>query len=550
MKPPQHSEGSGFCHRALEIAELVHAICGFLDEKGRVNLLRVSRHLHATLLPLVWEDVDFKHVLSLVPGMSVTPDDPEAHFIVFNFPTTSDITRFDVHSPFVKTLRTSHAYAINFPEEWPSFSSGSTAQPLLPNLQWLIINSRGLVDIAAVVDWIPRLLHTGLLGLEMFLLKSTGGVEHKYHPWMDSNTSFNLISQISRTCPHIEILRMFPKEIYWQDVSDCVKTWEMVGNWQHLRSLAFSGTLVHDKLLEVLGQLPRLETLSLCSDGRDWVSEHQHNMLDVPSDSFTSLRHLYLHRLNQSTMSCLCQVSALFQHLVTFVVSFESNFLINGEISNAERAGIAMQCLGQNSPHLQNLTVRTRAGDGRFAAPQSTIDKFRCMPLRYLELDGISFDLDPYLDRAESEREAGDIDISRGQLLRAGWENFLVSVPHLEALHLTQDMFELWVLELFASHLPKLRLLCGRFSLSGMAEPYSRSDWHPGTQPMILRGRLFISQSQLFDSPPPLTAEQISNAARFVARRTDESILISEQTVVQRLAQRDFRDLWKTLQPN
>ncbi|KAG8719715.1 hypothetical protein FRC09_010710 [Ceratobasidium sp. 395] len=213
-------------------------------------------------------------------------------------------------------------------------------------------------------------------------------------------------------------------------------------------------------------------------------------------------------------MSCLCQISALFRSLVTLVVSFESNFLIRGEASNAERAGITAQCLGKNSPHLQNLTVHTRAGDGRFTAPQSTIDKFGRMPLRYLALDGISFDPDPYLDHAESERETGGIDVSGDRLLRAGWTNFLVSVSHLEELHLTQGTFELWELQLFASHLPKLRLLCGRFSLNGIAELYGRADWHPATQPMVLRGRLFISRSQLFDSPPPLTAEQISNAAK------------------------------------
>ncbi|KAG8736927.1 hypothetical protein FRC12_017360 [Ceratobasidium sp. 428] len=523
MKPPQHYEGGGFCYRALEITELVHAICSFLDERSCANLLGVSRHLYAAVLPLVWEDVDFKHVLRLIPGMSMTPDDPEAHCIVFNFPTISDISRFNVHSPLVKTLRTSHAYAINFPGKWPGLSSGSTAQPLLPNLQRLIINSRGLVDVAAVVDWIPRLLHTGLLGLEMFLLKPTGDVERKYHPWMDSNTSFDLISQISRTCPHLKVLRMFPKEIYRQEVGDCAKTWKLIGNWQHLRSFTFSGTLVHNELLVALGQLPRLETLSLCSDQRDRVSEHQYNMLNVPGDSFTSLRHLYLHRLNQNTMSCLCQVSTLFRYLATLAISFESSFLASGDTLNAERANITIRCLGQNSPHLQNFTVHTRAGDGRFVTSRSTIDKFRCMPLRYLELDGIAIDLDPYLDHAESESETRSTDVPRGRLLRVGWKDFLISVPHLEELHLLQEPFKLQKLQLLASHLPKLRLLCGRFFLSGIAEPYHRADSHPATQPIVLRGRLFISQAQTFDPDPPLTVEHISNAARFVTRSTGES---------------------------
>ncbi|KAG8763287.1 hypothetical protein FRC12_008626, partial [Ceratobasidium sp. 428] len=189
----------------------------------------------------------------------------------------------------------------------------------------MIINSRSLFDVAATVDWIPRLLHTGLLGLEMFSLKPIERLEHKYHPWMDSNTSFNLIRQIARTCPQIEILRMFPKGIYRQEVGDCAKTWKMVANLQHLRSLTISGTIVHNELLVALGQLPRLETLSLCSDRKDQMPEHEQNILDVPSDSFASLRYLYLHRLGQNTISCVCRVPVLFRHLVTVVITFGSN---------------------------------------------------------------------------------------------------------------------------------------------------------------------------------------------------------------------------------
>ncbi|KAG8715439.1 hypothetical protein FRC09_016615 [Ceratobasidium sp. 395] len=336
---------------------------------------------------------------------------------------------------------------INFPEKWPGLSSGSTAQPLLPNLERVIINSRGIVDVAATVDWIPRLLHTELLGLEMFSLKPIGKLEHSYYPWMDSNTSFNLITQIARTCPQIEILSIFPKGIYRQEVEDCAKTWKMVANLQHLRSFTISGTLVHNELLVALGQLPRLETLSLCSDRKDQMPEHEQNILDVPNDSFASLRHLYLHRLGQNTMSCVCRVSALFHHLVTFAIIFESNPLGRDAI-NAERGSIATQSLGQNSPHLLGLSIHTRIGRGRFTVPWSTIDKFRCMPLRYLDLNAITFDPDSNLNRAKAESETGGTDGPEGGLLKVGWKDLLSSVPHLEELHLLREPFKLHELQL------------------------------------------------------------------------------------------------------
>ncbi|KAG8773735.1 hypothetical protein FRC12_002335, partial [Ceratobasidium sp. 428] len=296
----------------LQVPELVDTICRFLDVKTCANLLLLSRHTYIAALPIVWKDVDTKDLLRLIPGTSTTDistDDSKGNAI--HFPATRDLTRFAIHAPFVKTLRVSDSYAVDFPSRWPVSGPDATSNPLLPNLQYLVVTIPG---IAEVIGWISRLLYPGLLGLEMI---SAGASDHETistedfddetegYPWIDQDGCFELVSQVSRACPRLETLRLFPKGIAQSEEEDCIKIYNQIASLQNLRSLAFSGTIVHEELLKVLGRLPHLETLSFCTEWEEqW--EYDESPLAVSDDSFPSLRHLNLYGLDESAMSRVC----------------------------------------------------------------------------------------------------------------------------------------------------------------------------------------------------------------------------------------------------
>ncbi|KAG8702784.1 hypothetical protein FRC09_004534, partial [Ceratobasidium sp. 395] len=60
--------------RTLAIPELFALVCGFLDKNDYAACLRVSRRTFASVAPIVWEEVDLKSVLFLIPGVQVTTD--------------------------------------------------------------------------------------------------------------------------------------------------------------------------------------------------------------------------------------------------------------------------------------------------------------------------------------------------------------------------------------------------------------------------------------------------------------------------------------------
>ncbi|KAG9121295.1 hypothetical protein FRC07_002790 [Ceratobasidium sp. 392] len=515
MTSPQHS-GSKKTHRhALELPELVHIVCNFLKKQDYVNLLYLSRDTCAAVLPVVWEEVDFWPLFHLVPGTKIgvhsfSKADPG---YLVDFPHTTDLTRFDIYSPYVKTIRTSRPYLIYFPGRW--HGPGVPAQPLLPNLRHLIITTFGSVE-ADYVNWVPWFLHPGLLGLEMFSIES-GGEQNEVHSWLDQRATFYLIDQIACTCPRIEALRLFPAKIADSDVDDCAKIYNRIADLHHLRTFGFSGTMVHQELLEILGRLPYLETLSLHTDWEEtW--EYDESPLEVPDDSFPSLKHLYLYGLDESAMSRVCKVPSLFRHLIQATIIFEDQDF-DENLSDNKRSNVAVECLGQNSPHIQDLTILPRGNNGWFVVSWPVINAFKYMPLKCLRFGEVTFY--STADNDEGEEEEGDESGANNanSLPDIHWEDFLASVPYLEELWLEQQELHPSQLPLFAAHLPKLKLLVFGSMELGYAEGSSDlADGHVAKQSITLRGWSYTKPWKvgLDGAYAPIQEDIICNAAKYI----------------------------------
>ncbi|KAG9084907.1 hypothetical protein FS749_004837 [Ceratobasidium sp. UAMH 11750] len=132
--------------RTLRVPELCRIICDLLNKKHYVKLLYLSRSIYDCILPIVWEDVDLRTILLLIPGATVTRGEPvwgsEPDY-VFTFHEAINPYWFNVHAPLLKTVTTTGSYIIHFPSQWPKPEMLMESNSLLPNLRHIIVNTFG-----------------------------------------------------------------------------------------------------------------------------------------------------------------------------------------------------------------------------------------------------------------------------------------------------------------------------------------------------------------------------------------------------------------------
>ncbi|KAG8771423.1 hypothetical protein FRC12_003621 [Ceratobasidium sp. 428] len=478
--------------------ELICMICEFLDQKDRANMLCTSRHVFATILPIVWKDVGLQSVFHLIPGVNMRTESQQFYSYVFDFPDSADLTRFDFYAPFIKTLQVPVICVINnLPVEWAILTSSEAiaAKPLLPNLEHLKLDTSGPVE-EIHIKWLSRFLCPGLLGFEMLPVSSRSDRED-YYPWLDMNTSLHLIDQLSRACPRLKLLQIFPGETSLWPSGQREMMWSRIAELQHLRSLNFSGVKVYNELLNTLGRLPHLENLSFCANKNDPVNDDLPEFrvpLHVPDDSFPSLRNLYLQGLFEDTMNRLFKVPVLFRRsiIVKIIFAFQP---FEYRLDMTERSNTLIECLSQNSPHLEDLTIGLLGKYGCFIVTRLAVDAFRHMHLRYLSLTIVNFDSDVEL------------------------EDFLASVPHLEVLDLGLQQLEPDIFQPFGSHLPKLGLLFfGTIDLENAKELLEKVEQQAASQPIVLCGQAFLEHQWRQPGVPysPPSDESIYNVARYI----------------------------------
>ncbi|KAG9093680.1 hypothetical protein FRC07_011432, partial [Ceratobasidium sp. 392] len=475
--------------QVLAVPELLRLVCGFLDKKNCAALLCTSRRVFASAMPIVWEDVDLKSVLLLIPGVKV------ATVIVYSsetrlkieLPATVTLERFEVYSPFVEVVRTAMPYSIRFPNEWPGMGAEASSQPLLPNLRSLVISTFGWVD-DSYVDWVPRLLTLGLKELKMCSIpvkSSSTGYEQNENAWINQSKCIELIDVISGTCPLIETLEIFSNEDDREDGESAgyVELCSKVAGLHSLRSLSFGGSNAGQVLFQAFGQLPLLESLRLVTDGSQPMPQDS-DPVTLSDDSFPSLRHLTLSGLNPWIIRRVCNTPQLFRRLTSAVISYEDADYDECE-GEEVRSGYAIKCFRHNGSCLTDLTIHTRGDGGNFSIFRPFVDFFKRLPLRRLDLGGIV--LNPQLNEwAEEEdlEEAGTLETNEPEL---NWGEFLDAVPDLEELRL-HNTLKLPSLAAFAESLTKLRLIALDSIITADTEEASSVANRPAaTQPIVIR---------------------------------------------------------------
>ncbi|KAG9097515.1 hypothetical protein FRC06_007473 [Ceratobasidium sp. 370] len=483
--------------RTFNLPELVHIICSFLKRRDYVNLLYLSHDVYACILPLVWEETNLKAVLSLIPETG-TPSG------IIDLPSAADLTRLNIYTPWVKTLTVSKTEEFDFPDEQPR----ELPQPLLPNLRRLIIN---LPDEPAELadNWLSRLLNPELSALEMGTAHTQEEIEMQTEEYLQLDLALycELFEQVHRACPRIKTLQIIP--VGDEAEAECGAAYGKLAKMIYLQSVTLIVSHATEELIYALGQLPHLEKLSLRTSRPIASSQHA---ISVPEDLFPSLHQLTLFGLGDHTIGAICKVSPLFHHLTQANIIFDKQCYEDDQ-GDYMRSVIAVEPMGRNSLHLQDLTIHPRGNYGKFVACLPVINMLKHLPLRSLGLGAITFD--PRWDGyGEGDPEYDGDELTRSNSPTAQWTAFLTSVTSLQELHLERQNLGPEQLELIASLLPNLHLLEFRGAELGEAEVLA--DGPNAPQPIILRSwSFFRTEEKSYDTYIPCE-EDIFDAARSV----------------------------------
>ncbi|KAG8742632.1 hypothetical protein FRC10_001181 [Ceratobasidium sp. 414] len=442
---PSTNTNSNLLLKVIGISELADRIYCFLNSSDLASLVCLSRRVFGCVVPAKWEDVDVQPLLMLIPGVEIFEDEiNSAYEYVLSVPNDPDLGRFNIYAPHVKHLRGTPRYTVVFPTQ-----DNSTLGPsLLPNLQHITLVSKRHYDhgdlktifVPIDIDWVLYFLCPTLLSLEMLGVNQPADYANdEFLPRMDSAACLRVANIISDRCPRMETLRMFPDDSSGTFSLPYAELTKM----NHLRSFTWSGHRVDQRLMEVLGALPRLESLRFLSNiaetpnyywdfsdseddpGRDTVPDP----ITIASGTFPALRSLELCRLGPRTIAEVCALGPLFRHLGSLKVVYE------GYPSPYRRGGRTWSedvfaSLGDGSPHLSDLEI----SDTSELELTKVVERLRQMPLRRLSLPGVWV------------------------TDKVGWKEFAEALPNLEELELGLGLGSQW-LRVFATTLPNL----GRF---------------------------------------------------------------------------------------
>ncbi|KAG8692114.1 hypothetical protein FRC09_011439, partial [Ceratobasidium sp. 395] len=177
------------------------------------------------------------------------------------------------------------------------------------------------------------------------------------YPWLNLEVYTELLNQLSRSCPLLEVLQVFP--VFGQEEEPCDEAYMALGNMAHLQSVTLIVSWIPENLLRALGQLPYLKNLSLWTSG---ITRSVEDPLEIPDNSFPSLQRLSLVGIGELTIKHTCAVPSLFRNLTQADLIF--NMHSESYLGSSERSIVAVKSLGQNTPYLEDLAIRPRGRHG------------------------------------------------------------------------------------------------------------------------------------------------------------------------------------------
>ncbi|KAG9076755.1 hypothetical protein FS749_011419 [Ceratobasidium sp. UAMH 11750] len=483
-------------HRLFETQELVTAICGSLylaydlkpdashgywwDMFKSTGL--VSTCFFHGMLPYIWESVKIRDLFKrgLIPAeLTETRNRTRVH--ISESISLQTMTRFRFYAPYIKVLRVPiRSYYAADIDNWEPLVTYSKNNELLPNLVELECEE---FDLQAI---------------SVFSSGSTQQITIKGPPRADSDGSDlddsdepevprkglditgtrQFLEHAAYKCPNLRSLEFHPESNEIIDAPRSLQTFTFLSNFRHLRRLVSSPVVLQSAALQLIAQLPSLNTLSIRPNER---GGHWNSSLceQVPTGSFPALGDLTLGLRTPRDAGRFWELIPLhtLKHLDLTITS-----------RSRQDASEFIPALCRTSPLIAALKLKV--GGWSFSI---TADMFE--HLARLPIESFSF-LDIRLD------------------FEGAWAKVAGAWPNLKSLKCTEsaNLDDLLFLSL---NLPKLENIDCHFDLQGAADTVEK-DWMPAGRPPFYPNLKYLSPlssnlTRLYDH------SALRGLARFVA---------------------------------
>ncbi|KAF8593326.1 hypothetical protein BDV93DRAFT_252509 [Ceratobasidium sp. AG-I] len=308
----------------FEVPELVELICDSVEKRSLPKLLTVSRLFFHCVVPLAWKEVSgVAKLLILLPSsdldryISSVPADV--------YPCDHDqLARFNLYAPFIHKLD-SGAELDESIYAWALLLSKVPYRPLLPNLRTLVIPPPGF----------HRYTITFIEYTDTLLCPTLSDIRIAWNPqtWIDVFEAGDLVTRMAATCPNLTKLKIFLGSSRHPDDSGPVSThltaslFSHISQFQGLRALHSSSMVLSPGVLQLLGDLPHLESLGASVSIGDETDTEEIPIanLILPEHSFPALRHFEIDCMPSTDVFKLWQTPPLVRNLVSVRVKFDED---------------------------------------------------------------------------------------------------------------------------------------------------------------------------------------------------------------------------------
>ncbi|KAF8598800.1 hypothetical protein BDV93DRAFT_512188 [Ceratobasidium sp. AG-I] len=417
-------------YRVFEVPELVRLICSFVENPHLARLLTVSRCLFHCAAPLVWKEVSgVMKLLCLLPSLDlgdVAATDSE--HLPLREPDR--LARFSIYAPFIQKLKANAEEGTSC-LCWELLLSNVPTRPLLPNLRDLDVNpSFKEQDSSRIVKYIGAFLCPTL---------SVVHTSQSYHLWINPLEARDLLVQMATTCPNLTKLNILvgnsqhPIHLLELGPYSPSSLFTPLSRFHRLRVLRSSSAVLYPDVLQLLGSLPHLESLTAYSHLEAYLLRSDNDNteddeipianLTLPEHSFPSLRNLEVDCVPGIVVSKLWQMPPLVQDLVSVRVHFMHD-------DDAEALSQLVCTVCQGSPHVTDLALDlVKSGGTELSSAAS--EHLSRLPLLRLRI--------------------WDCDLNVQPLIRA--------LSNMEYLNIEWVYVDYEELALIAKHMPKLQYL-------------------------------------------------------------------------------------------
>ncbi|KAG8726519.1 hypothetical protein FRC12_023326, partial [Ceratobasidium sp. 428] len=384
--------------QVFSIPELATLVARFSTQQDCARLLQTSKALYDITVPFVWEVVQgAQHLLLLISeAASYHPTFGEKGLEIYlteSFRASTDIfTRFDFYASHVKYLDVYGPKGETFKVTgWKVLVARAQQKILLPNLHTLVIKTVSDTNGPNQPMWIGTFSSPSLVNL----LITDGNL------WDTPTVSYPAASFMMKSLaahqPKLERLELFP----FSEVGNYVDEGEsnllafLSGDpfykyavyFTSLKHLSCTFAWFEGPALQILGQLPHLETIDVCG-----VDEPEEASSELSEDSFPSLRSLYLHMSNPFDAAIILMITQMLKGLTSLRILLDIVGLINAMVDEQLWLTEDFFPLLLNAPNVTDLWIDADPNnelEDEIEIDRSVLEVFHQLPLKSLHLGQI-----------------------------------------------------------------------------------------------------------------------------------------------------------------